>query len=200
MFKFAFVLYELFWLAVLGLVLKRSLKNWGLKKTAIFFIPAIVFGFLLEWTTQTVFERYHYGEGFLAYLLNVPISVSITWGTLMYLGFVFTKEKILIQKPMKVSAVAAAFLVLADFFHFEPFAKTFGFWAWTPEGLWFGAPLNNFYGWFWVGFLFLSAFQLIDSKKWDFKKKAAAMLLSVPVQVLALTLLLKLFSAVFGKI
>ena len=64
MFKLAFVLYELFWLAVFGFVLKRSLKNWGLAKTALFSFPRLFSGsfwsgprkrFLNDTTTGKVF-------------------------------------------------------------------------------------------------------------------------------------------------
>ncbi|MBI2445040.1 carotenoid biosynthesis protein [Candidatus Micrarchaeota archaeon] len=198
MLTLSFVLYELAWMAVFLFVIRHAAKQWGKAKTVTFFLPAIAFGFLLEWATQAIFQGYRYGEGFLVYILDVPLSVSITWATLLYIGYWLAKEKFR-QTGIKASVLAAIFLVLVDALHFEPMAYSFGYWTWTNPGVWFSAPLNNFYGWFWVVVLYLTSFQWIDAQKWDWKKKLAAGLLAIVPATLALEGLLKLFKAVLGN-
>ncbi len=200
MLNLSFVLYELAWMSVFAFTLQHALKRWGAGKTAAFFIPAIFFGFLLEWATQTVFQGYRYGEGFLVYILNVPLSVSITWATLLYIGFWLAREKIGLKTAWKASVFAAAFLVAVDALHFEPMAQRFGYWVWTHAGVWFGAPLSNFYGWFWVGVLYLTAFQWMEKQPWTQRKKLAVGILAIPLQVAVLTGLLKLYKLVFGNL
>ncbi len=199
MLTLSFVLYELAWYAMFAFVIHHAVKQWGNAKTAAFFIPAIFFGFLLEWATQTIFQGYRYGEGFLVYILNVPLSVSITWSTLLYIGFWLAREKLGL-KAGKASVFAAGFLVVVDALHFEPMAQTFGYWVWTHAGVWFGAPLSNYYGWFWVVVLYVTTFQWIERQPWSEVKKLGVGILAIPVQVAALTGLLKLYKLVFGNL
>jgi len=200
MLKLSFVLYELAWMAVFALVIHHAVTRWGRAKTAAFFVPAIFFGFLLEWATQEVFTRYHYGEGFLVYVFNVPLNISLAWAALLYFGYGLAKEKVGQAHPLKAAAVAGVALVAIDLLVFEPLAKTFGYWVWTPPGGWFDSPVGNVYGWFWVVVLYLGAFQWIEQKKWDWKKKLAAGLLAIAPLTLALTALLKIYEAVLGKL
>lgn len=200
MFKLSFVLYELAWMTVFVFALRRAIQQWGKTKTAAFFLPAILFGFLLEWATQTIFQGYRYGEGFLIYALNVPLSVSITWATLLYIGFWLAREKLKLKTEWKVSIASALFLVAVDALHFEPVANTFGYWVWTHAGVWFGAPLSNYYGWFWVVALYLTAFQWIERQKWSWKTKLVAGILSVLPATLVLQGLLKIYKLVLGNL
>jgi len=58
-----------------------------------FFLPAIVWGILIEFLTQEIYLHYHYGLGFLLNILNVPLNISLAWATLLYWGYGFAKAR-----------------------------------------------------------------------------------------------------------
>ena len=87
-----FVLNEVIWFSIFAFVLGFSVKKQGFKHSAVFFLPAVVWGLLLEYATQEVFHRYQYGDGFLVYVVNVPLCISLAWAALMYISYlVITK-------------------------------------------------------------------------------------------------------------
>lgn len=200
MLKASFLAYETIWCALFLFSISHALKNFGKNKTVAFFCPAILWGFLLEFATQEIFQRYYYGSGFLVYLLNVPVFISLAWGSQIYWGFFLAKEKLKLSGFFKISIAAALPLLLADALVFEPLAKTFGYWIWTPESVWFDSPIGNLYGWFWVIVLYLTAFQFVESKKTGFNGKFLLNILFIIPSLIALILLLKIWTFFFGKL
>jgi uncharacterized membrane protein len=77
MLQTVFLLNEAIWLLVFALTLVFSVRWQGLRHSAVFFLPAVIWGLLLEYATQEVFQRYHYGDGFLIYIANVPLNISL---------------------------------------------------------------------------------------------------------------------------
>lgn len=198
--ELSYVLFELPWYVLFVFAVLHAVKIWGNAKTAVFFIPAVLWGILLEYANQEVFKSYHYGSGFLFYVLGEPLALGFAWAALIYFGYVFAARHWKIKEYWKVP-VAASFPLLAfDFLVLEPLAKTFGYWVWTKPGFWFDAPLSNFYGWFWVVVLYLTVFQSITSKKWGWKEALAVNLLAIPPLVGVLILLLKVYKAVAGSL
>ena len=187
----AFVAYELLWFAIFGFALFHSVKRQGGGKTAAFFAPAVLWGFLIEFAAQEIFARYHYGGGFLFYVLNVPANISLAWAALIYFGFIFASKDIKIKNPLKAGVAAAVPLVMLDFFLFEPLAKIFGYWIWTPESVWFGSPIGNLYGWFFVVLLYVAGFSAVESKGFSWKKNIGiGFALIIPELVILVCLLM----------
>ena len=84
-----FVLYEVIWFSVFVFSVGFSIWRQGVKQSVSFFLPAVVWGLLLEYATQEVFCRYNYGRGFLVYVANVPLNISLACAALMYISFWF---------------------------------------------------------------------------------------------------------------
>ena len=71
-----------------------------------------------------------------------------------------------------------------------------GFWTWGMDGAWFGVPLGNFYGWFWVVLSF--SFLLRLGRGWlpqrrGWLRDVALPVLAVPLSVLILIRALAVF-------
>ncbi len=195
-----FVLYELIWYTVFVFTLIFSLKRQGFMHSLIFFLPGIVWGLLLEYATQEVFHRYFYGEGFLVYIANVPLCVSLAWAALMYISYYFVTQKLQLKNSIAVAVVASIPLLLVDAIILEPTAKIFGFWVWTPQGLWFGSSIGNFYGWFWVIVLYLSFYHFLLWKITNLRRALLLNLGLITLRVIILVALLQLYSVTFGNL
>jgi len=190
----AFVIYELMWYAVFLFTLSHGWKRAG----PVFFIPAILWGFLLEFSAQEIFSRYYYGSGFLFYLMNVPLCISLTWASLMYWGYFLAVEKLKLKSTLKIAIATALPLLLLDVLLFEPLAKIFGYWVWTPESVWFGSPIGNVVGWFFVIALYTLAYHLIVTNVREKWKQLAANLLVIIPNLIILMLILRAWIAIFG--
>ncbi len=52
-------------------------------------------------------------------------------------------------KKLQASILTGIFAVLYDLF-LDPVAVSLGIWVWSVEGQWFGVPIRNFVGWFFI--------------------------------------------------
>lgn len=193
-----FVLNEVLWFSVFLLVLWYSVRRQGFKQSAIFFLPAVVWGILLEYATQEIFHRYYYGSGFLVYVANVPLTISLAWVALMYISYTVVTLKVQLKNSFAVAAVASVPLLLIDFFVLEPTAKIFGLWTWTPPSIWFGSPVGNVYGWFWVIVLYLSFYHFLCGKTSDWRKGLPLNLGLIVLRLAILIALLQLWKVTLG--
>jgi uncharacterized membrane protein len=193
-----FLLNEVIWFTVFALVLVFSVKKQGFKHSTVFFLPAVVWGLLLEYTTQEVFQRYYYGGDFLVYVANVPLNISLAWASLMFMSFWFFTKKVHLKNSIVVAVAASIPLLLLDFLVLEPTAKLYGLWTWTPQGVWFGSPLGNVYGWFWVIVLYLSFYNFLDRKTSDWRKALVLNLGLIVLRIVILVALLQLWKVTLG--
>lgn len=195
-----FVLYELIWFSVFAFALIFSLKKHGFMQSFVFFLPGVIWGLLLEYATQEVFHRYFYGGGFLVYIANVPLCISLAWAALMYISYYFVTQKLHLKNSIAVAVTASIPLLLLDATVLEPTAMIFGFWVWTPQGLWFGSSIGNFYGWFWVIVLYLSFYHFVRWKITSWKKALLLNLGLITLRVAILIALLQLYKMAFGNL
>ncbi len=200
MIQLPFVIYELIWYAAFLATIVFAYKKMDREEMLAFFAPAILWGWLIEYTTQVVFARYHYGTGFLIYILNVPVNITLAWATIIFwVYWKIVKREGNLSNIFKAAGVAAGL----DFLVFEPLANQFGFWIWTPLGLWFGSPIGNIFGWMCVVSLFLGAYELTNGYKQMFKARISkffTMLGFLVPALVMLTILLKLWVALFGLV
>ena len=194
------VLDEVIWFCIFVLVLGFSVKKQGFKQSAVFFLPAIVWGLLLEYATQEVFHRYYYGGGFLVYVANVPVFISLAWAALMYISYWLVTQKLHLKNSIAIAVAATGPLLLVDALILEPTAKFFGFWTWTPPGIWFGSSIGNLYGWFWVIVLYLSFFNFLRWKTNDWRKALLINLGLIVLRVVILIALLQVYKTAFGNL
>ena len=193
-----FVLNEAIWFSIFVFLVGFSLKKQGFKHSMVFFLPAIIWGLILEYVTQEVFCRYHYGSGFLVYVANVPLNISLAWASLMFVSYWFFTQKIRLKNPIVIAVASSIPLLLLDFFVLEPSAKLYGLWTWTPESIWFGSPIGNVYGWFWVIVLYLSFYGFLNGKIRDGKNALLLNLGFIAIRILILIGLLEVWRFIFG--
>lgn len=193
-----FVLNEFVWFIIFAIVIGFSVKRQGFKYSTVFFLPAVVWGLLLEYATQEVFNRYHYGGGFLVYVANVPLNISLAWAALIFIAYWYITQKVHLKNSIAIAVSAAVPLLLLDFFVLEPTARLFGFWTWTPQSVWFGSPIGNVYGWFWVIVLYLSFYHFLSGKTTDWRKALLLNLGLILLRIAILIAFLQVWKVTFG--
>lgn len=113
---------------------------------------------LLSTTTGFPFGKYAYtnqlGPKFLGL---VPYLIPLSWFMMLYPSIHLAVQ---LSVPRWLFAATAAMLLTLWDVAMDP-AMTTGFscWIWETEGSFYGMPLQNWLGWFIVGFLIISVFR-----------------------------------------
>ncbi|HZC06442.1 MAG TPA: carotenoid biosynthesis protein [Ktedonobacterales bacterium] len=137
----------------------------GRRKTAIFFTVATLLPLtaeLIGTSTGWPFGPYEYTDLLGAKILGkVPFTIPLSW---FYMGFTAYLLASAITGLLKVrgrtfwSLALGAWLLMAWDLALDPAMvrnQVFPFWNWYTHGVYFGMPLQNFVGWWFVGFLFM---------------------------------------------
>jgi uncharacterized membrane protein len=170
----------------------------GWKKFLLFFGVAFVYGMILESSGVTMGffseDRYHlYLPGFSA-----PVATMFGWSMVFYpcmfiidmlrRGVPFIENRSFLWLGLFVALAALCFDAIID-----PYATDFGLWTWNGSYnrgnsfYWCGVPLVNFVSWFAAVVSFGAFYYFYEVRKtgWDQVKKAAVMLGSLPLILLA---------------
>lgn len=102
------------------------------------------------------------------------------------------------KNSMAVAVAGSVPLFLLDTFVLEPTAKFFGFWVWTPQSIWFGSPIGNVYGWFWVIALYLSFYHYLRENTNDWRKALLLNLGLIILRVIIFIALLQIWKVTLG--
>lgn len=137
----------------------------GRRKTAIFFAVATLLPLtaeLIGTSTGWPFGHYAYTDLLGAKVLGrVPFTIPLSW---FYMGFTSYLLASAITSALRLrgrtlwSLALGAWLLVAWDLALDPaMARNaiFPFWTWYTHGVYFGMPLQNFIGWWLVGFLFM---------------------------------------------
>ncbi len=143
------VIFELFLWFVFILAIVDGFHRFGFKNGLIFFIPLIIYGWILEESAIAIFHRYAYTQGFLIKFLDAPFCIAAGWAAILYSGIV-------IAEGLRLSRFKAALFValwgLSIDFSMDALAVRFGYWTWFPPAdvrlPYFNVPVSNFIGWF----------------------------------------------------
>lgn len=122
----------------------------------------VVYGVILEQLTIIGFDAYSYPvASYLVTVADVPIAIGLSWAAILYTGILTARRGGLsgIAVPLFV-AVFALHIDLA----LDVVAIRVGYWEWAEPGGWFGVPLGNFVGWYWVAFSFAGWWELVDGR------------------------------------
>ncbi len=150
-------------------------QRYGFKNMVIWFaITWIVSVFFegLSITTGFPFGHYYYREGLGPRIWNVPIFIMISYFAIVYTSWTvahavlgrFNKKIEGIYKVI-VPITTALLMTMWDLVT-DPQASTIGgIWVWGDGGNYFGVPISNFIGWFFVVYVFSQIFTLFISKK-----------------------------------
>lgn len=128
-------------------------------------ISALLYGAITEYLTVKTKTDYCYGQFMImippmswpaphdwcAVGPRIPFWGSVTWGFLIYGAMTLSAS---MTMPLVVRCLFDALLVLTVDWILDPLATWLKFWVWETPGPWFGIPLDNFAGWFWLVFSF----------------------------------------------
>jgi len=160
-------------------VLLLGLSVWHFKKTRseenpfLFFIPAVLWGFIVELTAMYLYDLYYYPSAYFLTLFDVPLSIAFGWATAAYIGYYIISKKFHVRKVIDLDVDTAVVSTAFDFIIVEPIAFFYKFWVWKQNDFWFNAPFFNFVGWFLVITIFMLSYNYIK----DIKERKKQLLL-----------------------
>lgn len=125
-----------------------------------FVLAGIGWGYLLEQAAIAGYETYSYNvDAFVLVLFDVPLDVAFTWGGILYAGWK-TGEALGVSRK-RLPCFVGLFALHVDL-AIDAVAIRVPFWTWGMDGAWYGVPLNNFWGWYTVAFLFVGCFVALE--------------------------------------
>lgn len=153
-----FLASELVTLLVFLLCLRHATRRGG--PALLRLLAGVLFGLLLELATIRQLHAYQYGR-FTLMVLDVPLSIGVAWGCIVYAARTFTDAATL---PGWSRPVLDALLALNIDLAMDALAIRLGMWDWGMglSAQYFGVPYANFWAWFWVVFSFSGGMRLLE--------------------------------------
>lgn len=164
-------------LSVITLFVVASLHGfarYGLKNLVVLFLLTWVISLFFEaLSIQTGFPfgEYTYVKLIGPRLFEVPLIIMFAYFSMIYVSWMIAH--ILVQnfgQKLKGSGIVlvpliATFVMVMWDLCIDPLASTLGsLWVWKERGVYFGVPLQNYFGWFLVVYLILQGFALYISR------------------------------------
>jgi len=186
-------LFEAFLWLVFAIALVDGLRRFGLKDGLLFFVPLMIYGWVLEESAIAVFQRYAYTTEFFLKYLGAPLGIAAGWTAILYSGLV-------VALGLRLSGVKAALFTalwgLSIDFSMDALAVRFGYWTWFPPPdvvlPYFDVPVSNFVGWFII--LWCFTFFHLSGRGKPYRRLLLgfdAVIPSVPLLLLAIYIMLE---------
>lgn len=147
------------------------------------FIAGYVFGLLRETIMQVVFISYYYAPGILR-LGAAPALVSLLWGGIFYLAYVFTRR--IVPTKEYIPFAALTFLIaLSLILPIQATGVQLGWWMYEEPGplVFGGLPVTVPFVWGGGAALFYLVFQRISQTRLPERGKTYAMISFTPILV-----------------
>jgi len=157
-------------LALLIFALIHGAMFYGLRGILIYFAICVVVGNLFEnlsVTTGFPFGRYYFTDAMGPKLFHVPILVGLAYVGMGYLSW--TLGRVILRdlrsplagaRTITLPLVAAFIMVAWDFANDPVWATIDRLWVWQNGGAYFGVPLTNFVGLYFVYYLIHQLFAI----------------------------------------
>ena len=151
----------------LGVVIHSS-KLWGMARTSIYIITVMCLGYSAEFigiNTGLVFGVYHYNAANPGMIFGVPYFIPVQYAYLVYAAnmlCIAISSKLLLRNNVWMLAILTGAIMTLKDLSTDPVKSTVEkIWIWSNGGAYFGEPVHNFVGWFFVfGILTLVATSL----------------------------------------
>lgn len=160
--------------AIFSAVWLHGTVRYGIKNLIVFFlITWIVSNFFEALSIQMGFPfgHYYYDKLIGPRLFQVPLIIMFAYFSTGYASWILAN--VLLDQystPLKgrnlffVPIIAAFLMVMWDLC-MDPLCSTLGsLWVWRDGGLYFGVPLQNYFGWFFVVYIIYQLFAFYSSK------------------------------------
>ncbi|MCX6246226.1 MAG: carotenoid biosynthesis protein [Bacteroidetes bacterium] len=154
------------------LVLLHGIIRYGKKNMLIFFLIVFAVSFSFEnlsIRTGFPFGFYHYSPSLG--LMTVPVVIIFAYFAMGYLSWMLAHiitgqyTRRLGGKQIFMVPFIAAFIMVMWDLTMDPISSTLQkLWVWHNPGAYFGVPVVNFFGWFFVVFVFYQLFAIYLSK------------------------------------
>lgn len=155
----------------------------------------MLYGFILEALNMRAFHAYTYGQFLVMLPGDLPLAVGVSWGLFIF-AIMQTVGKLGLL--WWVRPFLAALMGLMLDLGLDPVASNFGtcMWDWSAKehGVFFGVPLDNFYGWFFIVFGFFLMW-LLAQRRFQPESRGWGQQILILFGVLAASLML-LFGAI----
>jgi len=155
-----------------GVAILHAIYLLGGKSASILFITTFLITLFMETLsvkTGFPFGHYHYTNKLGPLFLGlVPYIIPLTWFMMAYPSFVMAR-RILSQTTasfrsmLSISTLGGLILTSWDLV-MDPLMVRGDHWIWETKGLYFGIPLQNFFGWWLTAFLVYLIFLMIQNK------------------------------------
>lgn len=204
-------------LLFLVLVIFHAGKVMGWKPSFKMVAAGIVIAYGLEEFgvhTGLIYGRYYFTSMMGPKLDVIPVALVCLWILLLYIAFTMT-NLILDGSPIMTNfsvgrivfgAAVGALLVTTIDLNADPFAASNGWWVWVDGGPYFGVPIHNFVGWFFVAFVsyVVHGFQLKGERDVAFNlslaSKGVRILTIAPLLIYAVAVVAFLFINFNGQL
>jgi uncharacterized membrane protein len=157
--------FELACLLFMFLSFLHAYIKWGKKKAILFFMFALIYGFILEDVTVTFSEYYLYNPNAWIEIHNTMMAVPFCWTAVIYICVHLIEENPRLRglKKLEKGLLAGVLAVSIDV-GIDAIFVAYGLWRWE-EGQWFGVPLANYTAWFMAVGGFVAVWSDIDALK-----------------------------------
>ncbi|WP_298627239.1 carotenoid biosynthesis protein [uncultured Legionella sp.] len=164
-------------LTIFSAVWFHGLVRYGTKNLIVFFLVTwIVSNFFEALSIQVGFPfgYYYYDKLIGPRLFQVPFIIMLAYFSAGYVSWILANVLLnqystrLRGSTLFVVPVIAAFLMVMWDLCMDPLCSTIGsLWVWRDRGLYFGVPLQNYFGWFFVVYIIYQLFALYSSTFYD---------------------------------
>jgi uncharacterized membrane protein len=143
----------------------HAYMKWGRKKALLFFMFALIYGFILEDITVTFSGYYEYNPNAWIQVHNTMMAVPFCWTAVIYICVHLIEENKHLRDLKKLEkGLLAGVLAVSIDVGIDAIFVAYGLWRWA-EGQWFGVPLANYTAWFMAVGGFVAVWADIDSLK-----------------------------------
>lgn len=113
-------------------------------------------------STGIPFGRYEYTDLLQPQIIGVPVVMGVAWIVLVaYVRAMLSRFRL----PVWLATLSASIWMTALDMVIDPLASgDLKYWRWIDRGLYYGIPLQNFFGWFVVSWLIFSTLKLFPAR------------------------------------
>lgn len=161
-------------LSLFSAIILHGKVRYGTKNIFIFFVITwLVSHFFEALSIQTGFPfgHYYYDKLIGPRIFQVPLIIMLAYFGMGYASWILSNilmgqynKKLEKEKIFIIPFVATFIMVIWDVC-MDPLSSTIGsLWVWTDGGPYFGVPLQNYFGWFFVVYIIFQIFAVYISK------------------------------------
>lgn len=165
-----FILYPLVGVAF---CLAHAVERMGIRHALLFLgltLAVSLFFETLGVATGWIYGPYHYSSDRLGplFLGLVPFVIPLTWFLMLYPSYLIAQRCIPWswggkQRWLGVAAAGGLAMTAWDL-ALDPLMASGGHWVWEKPGLYYGVPLQNYWGWWLTAFVILALYQRLDGE------------------------------------